>query len=242
MAMYQPTRSPYGIKEPGSPPRPVPWWARKLGELGGRMTAVRQRYEQQSTSGQIVGAVRGHTRDDYATRLQAQWRSGGTRGSRADPITEAYAAPPPARQWPGGAPGGAWTPSDRNRRMDPRPAFLGHMGGAYLPRDEAYTVYGAQFEPRSRRYYSDYLPFRIGPPTMPFRIVRPHRWGLALMAGSEQFGTRQTYGQGPDSLVVAPPQFSRTGQGVRSVGGVLAPKQGTGRERIPAVFNPSSVQ
>src|SRR5437868_11910277 len=116
MGMYQPSRSPYGIKEPGSVARPAPWWARKLGELGGRLTAVRHRYEQQSSSGQIEGAVRSGRRDDYATRLQAQWRSSGTRGSRADPITSMYAPPGPARQWPGGTPGGAWTPTDRNRR------------------------------------------------------------------------------------------------------------------------------
>lgn len=210
------------------------------------------RYRAQSNSGQIVtGDPR---RSAYPTRLQAQWRSGGTRGSRADPIypiaagPSMYAQPP----WPHRA--GRNMPTDRVRGMDQRPLYAGDVRPSYLARDErleqGHSRTGQKCDGLlNRNGFEGTAGVSAGGAASvrraPNRIPRMHRPGLALMGGPSQFGTRQTWGQGPQSLVIAPAQLqlNAKSRGVRSVRGSLAPNRaGSGRERIPAIFTPTAVK
>jgi hypothetical protein len=111
-------------------------------------------------------------------------------------------------------------------------------------------MFRPRFEGGQVRTYSatsqragEYLPTRFSV-VPPMRIVRMHRYGTGMMGGAVQFGTRQTWGQGEDCIVVSPVNVivGMKSRGIISARGVLSPKQGTGRERIPALFTPSSVQ
>lgn len=242
MAIDHRPRSPYGIKEPGSPPRPNPWYVRLLDLASMKSTQLAARFGAQNNSGQIVG----DTRDTYSTVLQATWHR--PTQPRADPITQPVQEPFMGRQWPT-SPGSAWTPMDRRFGMDQRPVMVGHMRPTYLPRPEPYDRYSSavpQYQgpsnPHEEPYYQDYLPVRFDT-RIPARITRPHRQGLALMAGVQQHGTRQTWGQWGTSIIMPPVGFTRVPtQSYRSVAGILSKKVGTGRERIPAIFTPTSVQ
>lgn len=237
-------RAPYGIKEPGSPPIPDPWYVRLLNLASQKSAQLAARYGAQNTSGQIVG----DPHNTYSTVLQAGWHR--PTQPKADPIGNVIQYPDPQslKPWPTN-PGSRWTPLNRTFRMDPRPVCVGQMRPAYLPAPEAYDRYSSAnpgfagpANPRSTPYHQDYLPVRFDT-RIPARITRPHRAGLALMGGVMQHGTRQTYGQWGESIIIPPPGFTRTpSQAYRSASGVLSRKTGTGRERIPAIFTPSQVQ
>lgn len=239
---YNRPRGPYGIKEPGSPPLPNPWYVRLLNLVSQKSAQMSARYAAQNTSGQIVG----DPRNTYVTVLQAQWHR--PTQHHADPIGDVVQQPVDGAQWPT-ALGSRHTPTNRTFKMDARPQFVGHMRPAYLPAYEPYDRYssaGAAWQgpgvPSQQPYHQDYLPVRFDT-RIPARITRPHRAGLALMGGVQQHGTRQTYGQWGQSIIIPPPGFTRTpSQAYRSVSGVLARNIGTGRERIPAIFTPTQVQ
>lgn len=249
MSMYQDRRwrSPYGIKEPGSPPRPTPFVIRLAELVSTKVNALRQRYESTNTSGQIADV----TGDPYDVKLQAQWHR--PTQPNAGPITQPIQRPPAEQRAYPGEPGSRHAPTSRIYGMDERSEVLGHARPAFLPGSylragvaEPYERFASTNAPKAHWYRQDFLPVRIDDRTPPVRLVRPHRAGLSLMGGQNQFGTRQTWGQGGGSIVIAPPAFTRTvTQGVRSVGGAAAKNRcrvGTGRERIPAVFTPTSVQ
>jgi hypothetical protein len=214
---------------------PTPWYVRFVAVASERSAKIRARYQQQASSGQIVGAGA----DTYATRLQAGWHRATQ--PRNDPITQVEQTPSIMPQWPD-QPGYKETPLDRTFKMDPRPLVPGHMRPMYRPRPENYRrIYS-----ETGQYAADYLPQRPGFNVVPpMRIPRMHRDGLALMAGACQFGTRQTWGQGESSGVLPPVQMTlgAKSRGVRSIRGVLGGiRQGSGRERIPGVFTPTSIQ
>lgn len=235
-------RAPYGIKEPGSPPRPNPWYVRLFMLASVKSAQLANRFAVQNNSGQIVG----NTRDTYSTVLQTAWHR--PTQPRADPITQPVQEPTVARQWPG-MPGSKMRPLNTRFGMDARPVQVGHMRPAYLPLEEPYARFSSgvpQYQgpsnPLEEPYHQDYLPVRFDT-RIPARITRPHRPGLALMAGVQQHGTRQTWGQWGTSIIMPPVGFTRVPtQSYRSVAGVLSKKVGTGRERIPAIFTPTSVQ
>lgn len=233
-------RSPYGIMNPGSPPRPHPWYVHLINLVSTKSAALAKRYAVDNTSGQIPN------RGDMATVLQASWHR--PTQPKADPVTQPTLQPSDRSQWPS-LPGSRWSPSNRTFKMDARPVLTGHLRPAYLPLPERYDRFSSapsQYQgpsiPRTNPYSQDYLPTRFDT-RIPARITRPHRMGLALMGGVQQHGTRQTWGQWGESIIIPPPGFTRTpSQSVRSVAGVLSPRPGTGRERIPAVFTPTQVQ
>jgi hypothetical protein len=221
---------------------PTPWYVRAITSISERSNRIRARYQQQSASGQIIGAGG----DTYATKLQSTWRSGGTHGGRADPITQTGQTPTVASQWPSSPGGGAAPsmPSQRARRQDQRPSMAGERRPTYYQRWEPYIRHESTMGPRADWYAQDYLPTRFAT-IPPQKITRMHRPGLSLMAGACQYGTRQTWGQGQSSGVLPPVQttLGAKSRGVRSIRGVLGGvNQGSGRERIPAIFTPTSVQ
>lgn len=235
-------RSAYGIRNSfDAPVGPTPWPVRFINALSERSAKIRARYWTQSSSGQIVGTA---GEDSYATKLQSQWRSGGARGSRADPITQSAQIPTTMAGWPHrvGATGIADMPLSPYK-MDPRdPNLVNGKVPMYLPRYEGGQI---RLHSETGQRAGEYLPTRFSV-TPPMRIVRMHRYGTGMMAGAAQFATQQTWGQYNDggSLVVSPVNVltGMKSRQIRSVRGVLSPKGGTGRERIPAVFTPQTVQ
>lgn len=233
-------RSTYGIHTSfDRPAGPSPWPIRFINALSERSAKVRARYWTQSNTGQIPG-----TGDGYADKLQTQWRRGSASGgTRADPITQAAQIPTTMADWPhvaGSSPGlskKALSPYGMDARNPELPNGRHPM---YLPRAEGWQI---RLHSETSQRAGEYLPTRFSV-VPPMRIVRMHRYGTGMMAGADQFGTRQTWGQGENSLVVSPAPLVRgmKSRGIISTRGMLSPKQGTGRERIPAVFTPSSVQ
>ncbi len=232
-------RSAYGIRNSfDKPAGPSPWPVRFITALSERSAQIRARYIGQSNTGQIPGTGNG-----YADKLQTQWRRGAASGgTRADPITQPSQIPTLTAAYPHyGVSAGTGSKPNSWYGMDPRNAELPNgRRPMYLPRFEGGQI---RLHSETSQRAGEYLPtrFAVNPP---MRIVRMHRLGTGMMAGSAQFGTRQTWGQGPDSIVIAPARLVRgmKSRGIISARGMLAPKQGTGRERIPALFTPSSVQ
>lgn len=232
-------RSSYGIHNSfDRPVGPTPWPVRFINALSERSAQIRARYTAQSNTGQIPG-----TGDGYADKLQTQWRRGSASGgTRADPITQVSQIPTVAPNWPHHT--GAYGLGSRPNSfygMDTRlPDQVNGRHPMYLPRFEGGQI---RLKSETSQRAGEYLPIRFSV-VAPMRIVRMHRYGTGMMAGSAQFGTRQTWGQGESCLVIAPVQTSKgmKSRGIISARGMLAPKQGTGRERIPALFTPSSVQ
>jgi hypothetical protein len=222
---------------------PTPWYVRAITSISERSSRIRARYQQQSTSGQIAG-----TADTYATKLQSTWRSGGTHGGRADPITQVQQTPSVMTEWPS-TPGGDSAPSmpsNRTRRQDQRPSLAGERRPTYYQRWEPYERHHSTDGPHQHMYAQDFLPVRFAV-VPPLKITRMHRPGISLMAGIAQYGTRQTWGQGEASGVLPPVQttLGAKSRGVRSIRGVLGGaglNRGSGRERIPAIFTPTSIQ
>jgi hypothetical protein len=235
-------RSSYGIHNSfDRPVGPTPWPVRFINALSERSASIRARYWNQSSSGQIVGTGGA---DSYATKLQTQWRSGGARGSRADPIVQNAQIPTTMAGWPHhvGGPGNSKMPSSPYK-MDPRdPNLVNGKHPMYLPRYEGGQI---RLKSETSQRAGEYLPTRFSV-VPPMRIVRMHRYGTGMMGGPSQFGWPQTWGQYNDGgcIVISPVNViaGMPSRGVRSVRGILSPKGGTGRERIPAVFTPSSVQ
>lgn len=237
-AMDRRNRSAYGIHNSDDRPAgPTPWFVHFINALSERSAKVRARYQRESASGQIPG-----TADTYATKLESQWRSGGTRGSRADAITQRAQIPTLMAGWPQQVGSGAQSAKPASRYgMDPRnPSLVNGKSPMYLPRHEGGQI---RLHSQTGQTAQDYLPTRFSV-VPPMRIVRMKRYATGMMGGSAQFGTRQTWGQGPDCIVISPVNVipGMRSRGVISARGVIAPKQGTGRERIPALFTPSSVQ
>lgn len=227
-------RSAYGIHNSfDKPAGPNPWPVRFIDALSARGRQIRMRYWDQSNSGQIPA-----TPDAYATKLQTTWRSGGTHGSRADPIVQNAQIPTVMFPWPH-SPGNDQPSAPYG--MDVRnPTQVNGKRPMFRPRFEGGQV--RTYSATSQRA-GEYLPTRFSV-VPPMRIVRMHRYGTGMMGGAVQFGTRQTWGQGEDCIVVSPVNVivGMKSRGIISARGVLSPKQGTGRERIPALFTPSSVQ
>lgn len=236
------TRSAYGIHNSfdNNPMLPEPWPVRFINALSVRGRQVRMRYWAQSNTGQVPG-----TGDGYADKLQTQWRRGSASGgTRADPIVQNAQIPTQMAAWPHqiGAPGHSG-PALSNYGMDSRVSVAGQVNGRrpmYLPRFEGGQI---RLKTETSQRAGEYLPTRFSV-VPPMRIVRMHRYGTGMMAGSAQFGTRQTWGQGEDCIVVSPVNVitGMKSRGIISARGVLSPKQGTGRERIPAIFTPASIQ
>ena len=232
-------RSAYGIHNSfDRPVGPTPWPVRFINAVSERAWKVRMRYWDQSNTGQVPG-----TGDGYADKLQTQWRRGSASGgTRADPITQTAQIPTTVADYPHrvGAYGLGSHPSTPYL-MDPRnPGLVNGRRPMNLPRYEGGQI---RLKSETSQRAGEYLPTRFSV-VPPMRIVRMHRYGTGMMAGSQSFGTRQTWGQGEDCLVISPAQLVKgmKSRGVISVRGVIAPKGGTGRERIPAVFTPSSIQ
>jgi hypothetical protein len=127
--------------------------------------------------------------------------------------------------------------------MDPRdPGLVNGRKPMFLPRYEGGQI---RLKSETSQRAGEYLPTRFSV-VPPMRIVRMHRYGTGMMGGPSQFGWPQTWGQYQDGgcIVISPvqTQLGMKSRQIRSVRGVLSPKGGTGRERIPAVFTPSSVQ
>jgi hypothetical protein len=232
-------RSAYGIHNSfDKPAGPSPWPVRFIDALSKRSAKVRARYIQQSNTGQVVP-----TGDDYADKLQTQWRRGAASGgTRADPITQTAQIPTLTAAYPHyGVSAGLGSLPASWYGMDPRNAELPNgRRPMYLPRFQGGQI---RLHSETSQRAGEYLPTRFST-VPPMRIVRMKRYGTGMMAGSAQFGTRQTWGQGPDCLVIAPARvvLGMKSRGVISVRGLLSPKGGTGRERIPAIFSPSTVQ
>ncbi len=235
-------RSTYGVHTSfDKPAGPDPWPVRFINALSERTAKIRARYIAQSNTGQIPG-----TGDGYADKLQTQWRRGSASGgTRADPIVQNAQIPTVMADWPNrsGASPGMQKRSLSNYGMDGREAIAGIPNGRhpmYLPRAEGWQI--RTYSDTSQRA-GEYLPTRFST-VPPMRIVRMHRYGTGMMAGSAQFGTRQTWGQGEDCIVISPVNVivGMKSRGVISARGVMSPKQGTGRERIPGIFTPGSVQ
>jgi hypothetical protein len=234
-------RSAYGIHNSfDRPVGPDPWPVRFINAVSERTAKIRARYMSQSNTGQIPG-----TGDAYADKLQTQWRRGAASGgTRGDPITQVAQIPTIAPDYPhrvgayglGSHPSSAYLMDQRN------PALVNGRHPMYLPRYE-----GGQIRTKSEtgQRAGEYLPTRFSV-IPPMRIVRMHRYGTGMMGGPSQFGWPQTWGQYNDGgcLVVSPVNVlpGMKSRQIRSVRGVLSPKGGTGRERIPAVFTPSSIQ
>jgi hypothetical protein len=229
-------------------PKNQHWTIRLISALAPTLTEkLAQQYRQTSNSGQLTPNRRSH----YETKLQSQWRSGGTRGSRDDPIYPVIASGSAAGQPPWPHTAGRNMPADRRRGLDRAPATMGSRSRFYMPNDErleqGHSVTGQKCDDlHNPSGFAGTVGVSAGAArgVGPTRIPRMHRPGLALMGGPSQSGTRQTWGQGPDSLVIAPVQLQARQQtrGVRSVSGSLSPRSGTGRERIPAIFTPTSVK
>jgi hypothetical protein len=232
-------RSAYGIHNSfDKPAGPSPWPVRFINALSERSTQIRRRYQLQSNTGQIPG-----TGDGYADKLQTQWRRGSASGgTRADPITQVSQIPTITAAYPHyGVSAGLGSKPNSSYGMDPRdPNLPNGRRPMNLPRFEDGQI---RLHSETSQRAGEYLPTRFSV-VPPMRIVRMKRYGTGMMAGSQSFGTRQTWGQGEDCLVISPAQFTKgmKSRGIISVRGVIAPKGGTGRERIPAVFTPSSVQ
>jgi hypothetical protein len=233
-------RSAYGIHNSfDKAAGPSPWPVRFIEALSERSAQIRARYWSQSNTGQIPG-----TGDGYADKLQTQWRRGSASGgTRADPIVQNAQIPTTMADWPNssGSSPGMQKRSVSWYGMDARnPNLVNGRRPMNLPRFEAGQI---RLHSETSQRAGEYLPtrFAVNPP---MRIVRMHRYGTGMMAGSQSFGTRQTWGQGEDCIVVAPPQLVKgmKSRGIISARGMLSPKQGTGRERIPAIFTPSSIQ
>ena len=232
-------RSAYGIHNSfDKPAGPSPWPVRFINALSERSAQIRARYWTQSNTGQIPG-----TGDAYADKLQTQWRRGSASGgTRADPIVQIAQIPTRAPAYPG-HPGssGMGSIASSPYGMDSRnPELPNGRHPMYLPRPEGWQI---RLHSETSQRAGEYLPTRFSV-VPPMRIVRMHRYGTGMMAGADQFGTRQTWGQGEDCIVISPAQFVKgmKSRGIISTRGMLSPKGGTGRERIPAVFTPSSVQ
>lgn len=241
-------RSAYGIRNSfdGTPTGPTPWFVRFIDAISLRSHQVRARYLNQSSTGQIPGAPG----DSYATKLQAQWRRGSASGgTRDDSIVQNAQIPTTMAGWPQQVGSGFQSARPFSRYgMDTRnPQLPNGRRPMYVPRYEGGQIRHFSSYPVGRPgadcYYQDHLPapFATVPP---MKIVRMHRYGTGMMAGSAQFGTRQTWGQGEDCLVISPVNMlpGMKSRQVISVRGLLSPKQGTGRERIPAIFTPSAIQ
>lgn len=223
---------------PNGLPMPQSWVVRLLSVVSPtRAAAVGARYAAQSNSAQIIG-VPG---DGYATKLQSNWRSAATRNPRADSPYPISQRPTVMDAWPG-QPGSRWFPMSQSTRKDRRPANI-------TPRPQ--YAEDARFTPGALLHSSTGNPAMdlpltdtMWPSTPPARIVHRHQLGLALMAGTQQRGTRQNWGMGPQQIVIAPPPLSlaSASRGVISVRGSLAKRGGTGRNRIPAVFTPRQAQ
>jgi hypothetical protein len=241
-------RSSYGIHQSfdSAPTGPTPWMVRFIMFASERTSQIRQRYWSQSNSGQIPGSS-----DSYANKLQIKWRGGAaTGGTRADPIVQNAQIPSVMADWPnrsGSSPGMQKKAVSRYGMDTRNPQLVNGRRPMYVPRYQGgqirhYSSYPIG-HPGEDCYAQDYLPTRFST-VPPMKIVRMHRYGTGMMAGGCQFGTRQTWGQGPDSLVISPVNMipGMKSRQVISVRGMLSPKQGTGRERIPAIFTPSSIQ
>jgi hypothetical protein len=235
-------RSTYGIHNSfDRPSGPDPWPVRFINALSERSTKIRMRYWAQSNTGQIPG-----TGDGYADKLQTQWRRGSASGgTRADPIVQNAQIPSIAPGYPHQT--GAYGLGSRplsSYGMDSRnPELPNGRHPMYLPRNESGQI---RLHSETSQRAGEYLPTRFSV-VPPMRIVRMHRYGTGMMGGPDQFGWPQTWGQYNKyggSLVVSPPQFVKgmKSRGVISTRGMLSPKGGTGRERIPAVFTPSAIQ
>jgi hypothetical protein len=230
----------YAMRYDGEGPQravgPNPWYVRFFSQLTERSAAVRARYQAQANSGQIIGAGG----DTYATKLQSRWHR--PTQPRADPLFQNEQTPSVMGAWPD-TPGAQAHPMSRTLRQDHRPSMAGERRPTYYQRWEPYTRHHSNDGPRDHTYAQDFLPTRFMT-VPPLKITRMHRPGISLMAGIAQYGTRQTWGQGETSGVFPPAQVTLgfKSRGVKSIGGVLAPKQGTGRERIPAIFTPTSIQ
>jgi hypothetical protein len=234
-------RSSYGIHNSfDRPVGPTPWPVRFINALSERTTAIRMRYWSQSNTGQIPGIA-----DGYANKLQTQWRRGSASGgTRADPIVQNAQIPTIAPNYPHhiGAFGLGSHPTSPYL-MDPRdPGLVNGRKPMFLPRYEGGQI---RLKSETSQRAGEYLPTRFSV-VPPMRIVRMHRYGTGMMGGPSQFGWPQTWGQYQDGgcIVISPvqTQLGMKSRQIRSVRGVLSPKGGTGRERIPAVFTPSSVQ
>jgi hypothetical protein len=234
-------RSSYGIHNSfDRPAGPTPWPVRFINALSERTAQIRMRYWTQSNTGQIPG-----TGDAYADKLQTQWRRGSASGgTRADPIVQNAQIPTTMAGWPHqiGGPGNSKHPTSPYL-MDPRdPGLVNGRHPMYLPRYEGGQI---RLKSETSQRAGEYLPTRFSV-VPPMRIVRMHRYGTGMMGGPSQFGWPQTWGQYSDGgcLVISPVNVlpGMKSRQIRSVRGVLSPKGGTGRERIPAVFTPSSVQ
>jgi hypothetical protein len=234
-------RSAYGIHNSfDKPTGPMPWPVRFINALSERTAKIRARYAAQSNTGQIpnVGG------DVYATKLQTQWRRGSASGgTRADPITQVAQIPTTMADWPhvaGSSPGlskkalSAYGMDKRN------PALVNGVKPMFLPRYEGGQI---RLKSETGQRAGEYLPTRFAV-VPPMRIVRMHRYGTGMMGGPSQFGWPQTWGQDTGCIVISPANVivAYKSRGVISARGVLSPKQGTGRERIPAIFTPSSIQ
>jgi hypothetical protein len=235
-------RSAYGIHTSfDAPAGPNPWPVRFINALSERTTKIRMRYWAQSNTGQVPG-----TGDGYADKLQTQWRRGSASGgTRADPIVQNAQIPTLMPGYPHHT--GAYGMGSRplsNYGMDMRDPNLvngrSHFNG--LPRYEGGQI---RLYSSTGQRAGEYLPTRFSV-VPPMRIVRMHRYGTGMMGGPDQFGWPQTWGQYNDGgcLVISPAQFTKgmKSRGIISTRGMLSPKGGTGRERIPAVFTPSSIQ
>ena len=240
-------RSAYGIHNSfdNEVSGPDPWYVRFITALSERSAQIKARYISQSNTGQIPDTGNG-----YATKLQTQWRRGSASGgTRADPIAQNAQVPTVMASWPQQIGSGFQSAKPRSHygmdTRDPqlvngrRPMYVPRYQGGQIRHFSSYPV----GHPGADCYAQDYLPTRFST-VPPQKIVRMHRYGTGMMAGIAQFGTRQTWGQGPDCIVISPAQVivGMKSRQIRSVRGMLSPKQGTGRERIPAIFTPSSIQ
>lgn len=233
----------------------LPWHIRLLAAIAPVYT---QKLARQMMLHSTSSVIEGVSKSPYEQKLASQWRSGGTRGGRADPITNTVinGRDIQAASWThrAGGNGNASAPMDRRRGLDRRPNNIPGMSRRpfYMPRDEQleqiHSATGQRCDDTRDTLSWGASAYSAGPNhsgRAPARIPRMHRPGLALMAGPHQFGTMQTWGSNEKNIVMSPRdlQVGMKSRGIRSVRGVLfGNKQGSGLERIPAIFTPTSVK